>query len=233
MNLSILINDLLFTDGTLKTYRFIPINEYNKIVVDRISEIHLDVKGNTDKDIGRFRIYNSDKCQLNSTTCKIKNFIFKKNTIEFQFEHMYIPIESSKCGSCGFYNFILPFRYKLTELHIVDPFDRTTSYIEKKKHFRYQIYWDNNKELQIVQMDLCSRRGSFSFILKGKASPYKENISFLECINSEISLDKNIDPTSLDTGLKETFWKNLLDSIILEPNVAGFGIDIKKFLKKL
>ena len=33
-----------------------------------------DVKGNTDKDVGLLRVYNSDKCQLLSTTCKIKDF---------------------------------------------------------------------------------------------------------------------------------------------------------------
>ena len=232
MNLSIVLNDLLFTDGTLKTYRFIPINQYNKIVVDRISDIHLDVKGNTDKDVGLLRIYNSDKCQLNSTTCKIRNFMSKENMIEFQFEHMYIPIESSNFGGCGFYNFILPLKYKLTELHIVDPFDKSTPYIEHKKHFRYQIYWDNDKELQIVQMELRSRRSSFSFILKGKASLYKENLFFLECSPSEISLDENIDVSLFDEEIKKSFWKNFLDSIILEPNVAGFGIDIKKIFRK-
>ena len=48
MNLSILLTDFIDTKGMLKTYRFIPINQYNRIVVDRLSDICTDVKGNTE-----------------------------------------------------------------------------------------------------------------------------------------------------------------------------------------
>ena len=43
MNLSILLTDFIDTKGMLKTYRFIPINQYNRIVVDRLSAICTDV----------------------------------------------------------------------------------------------------------------------------------------------------------------------------------------------
>ncbi len=71
MNLSIVITDFIDTQGILKTYRFVPTNEYNKVVVDKPGDICADVKGNTDKDIGLLRIYNSDRCQLLSAKCKI------------------------------------------------------------------------------------------------------------------------------------------------------------------
>ena len=96
MNLSILLTDFIDTKGMLKTYRFIPINQYNRIVVDRLSDICTDVKGNTDKDVGLLRVYNSDKCQLLSTTCKIKDFTDSYGKIFFCFEHMFIPVESSR-----------------------------------------------------------------------------------------------------------------------------------------
>ena len=134
MNLSILLTDFIDTKGMLKTYRFIPINQYNRIVVDRLSDICTDVKENTDKDVGLLRVYNSDKCQLLSTTCKIKDFTDSYGKIFFCFEHMFIPVESSRYGSCGIYNFILPVDYRLTELHIVDPFDNNKN-LKKKKHF--------------------------------------------------------------------------------------------------
>lgn len=232
MNLSIVLNDFLGTDGTLKTYRFIPINAYNKVVVDRIADIHLDVKGNTDKDVGLLRIYNSDKCQLNTTNCKIKNFVFEKGGIGFQFEHMYVPIETSNYGSCGIYNFILPFKYKLTKLHIVDPFDKTNTELEFRKHFKYQLYWDAEKNLQIVQMQLRSRRGSFSFIVKGNAMLSDESCLFLDCIESEIALDENIDNCLFDEEIKKSFWQSFKESIIFEPNFNGIGIDFKKLFKK-
>lgn len=52
MNLSIVLTDFIDTQGILKTYRFVPTNEYNKVVVDKLGDICADVKGNTDKDIG-------------------------------------------------------------------------------------------------------------------------------------------------------------------------------------
>lgn len=82
MNLSILLTDFIDTKGMLKTYRFIPINQYNRIVVDRLSDICTDVKGNTDKDVGLLRVYNSDKCQLLSTTW-VKSKILQTVMVRF------------------------------------------------------------------------------------------------------------------------------------------------------
>ncbi len=90
------------------------------------------------------RIYNSDKCQLVSTTCKLKDFkIDNQGKINFCFEHMYVPVETSATGSSGIYNLILPLGFKFVELHIVDPFDIKKESFEEKKHFVYQVYYDN------------------------------------------------------------------------------------------
>lgn len=198
MNLSILITDFLDKKGILKTYRFVPINQYNKVVVNKISDICADIRGNTDKDIGVLRVYNSDKCQLDSTTCKIKNFyIDNMGIISFRFEHMYVPLESSETGSCGIYNFVLPVGFKLIELHIVDPFDNSKKAYKEKRHFKYQVFYDNESRIQIVQMQLRSRRGSFSFILNGKADLDGSNNKFIEYQEQKIYLDDDI---------REPFW---------------------------
>lgn len=52
---------------------------------------------------------------------------------------MFIPVESSRYGSCGIYNFILPVDYRLTELHIVDPFDDNKN-LKKKKHLNMMFF---------------------------------------------------------------------------------------------
>lgn len=52
MNLRIVLIDFIDIQGILKTYRFVPQNEYNKVVVDKLGDICADVKGNADKDIG-------------------------------------------------------------------------------------------------------------------------------------------------------------------------------------
>ena len=79
MNLSILLTDFIDTKGMLKTYRFIPINQYNRIVVDRLSDICTDVKGNTDKDVGLLKT----KKNLTITVCKIFNFTSSRKQLTF------------------------------------------------------------------------------------------------------------------------------------------------------
>lgn len=233
MNLSILVTDFLDKQGILKTYRFVPINQYNKVVVDKFTNICADIRGNTDKDIGLLRVYNSDKCQLNTTTCKINDFeIDNMGRIAFCFEHMYIPVESSNTGSCGIYNFVLPVGFKLIELHIVDPFDNGKKAYKERKHFNYQVFYDNESKIQIVQMQLRSRRGSFSFILNGKADVDGSNNSFIEYQEQKIYLDDDIIEPFLDEGVKKSFLKNLKESVLIEPNFYGIGIDIKKLFHK-
>lgn len=233
MNLSIVLIDFLDKQGMLKTYRFIPTNEWNRVVVDKIDDIDADVKGNTDQDVGLLRVYNSDKCQLNTTLCKIKHFEQHQNgRIHFQFEHMYVPVEASRHGGCGEYSFILPFGFRLTDLHIADPFDKSSPDIETKKHFRYTIYWDAQKKIQAVQMTLLSRRGSFSFLVKGVAEAYQQESAYLPCIENDIVLDRNLSGNLFDNGIRRSFWRNLKESMILEPNFNGIGIDLKSLFKK-
>lgn len=232
MNLSIILTDFIDVQGVLKTYRFVPINQCNRIVVDRLGDICTDVKGNTDKDIGLLRVYNSDKCQLLLTQCKKKNFSCFSNQISFGFEHMYIPVESSDSGGCGFYNFILPIGYRFTELHIVDPFDKKGKEIKEKKHFIYDVFYDPEKKMQVVQMQLRSGRGSFSFYLTGKASTENVNTGFIDYKYQDIQLDADIREFFFDEGIKKSFWKHLKESVILEPNFNGIGIDLKKLFRK-
>lgn len=166
-----------------------------------------------------------------STQCKIKNFTYYTNQISFGFEHMYIPVESSSSGNCGFYNFILPIGYRLKELHIVDPFDQNKKELAEKKHFKYDVFYDPYKKLQVVQMQLRSRRGSFSFYLAGKAGIENDSTGFIDCEYQDIQLDADIYESFFDEGIKKSFWKNLKESVILEPNFNGIGIDLKKLFR--
>lgn len=231
MNLSIVISDFIGVNGELKTYKFIPKNEWNKVVVDRISDIHLDVKGNTDKDIGVLRVYNSDKCELISTMCRLKEteLFPEKEGFSFKFEHLGVPLESSRLGNQGFYYLVLPMGYSFTELYIVDPYDTKNEEISLKKKFRYDILHDYDKNIEIVQMELCSGRGSFSFIVQGIARKISNEKTFLSSKSTNIILDKDLESPFFDEGIKKSFWKNLKESFIFEPNWNGIGIDVKKF----
>ena len=134
-------------------------------------------------------------------------------------------------GSCGIYNFILPVDYRLTELHIVDPFDNNKN-LKKKKHFKYDVFYDCESHIQVVQMQLRSARGNFSFILTGEACIDDGKNKFIDCKEQNIYLDEDIREFFFDDGIKKSFWKNLKESILLEPNFNGIGIDLKKLFQK-
>ena len=78
----------------------------------------------------------------------------------------------------------------MTELHIVDPFDKSSP-IKNKKHFKYDVFYDDESKLQIVEMQLRSRWESFSFILKGEASNELYLNEFIDYEEQKIYLDKN------------------------------------------
>ena len=97
----------------------------------------------------------------------------------------------------------------------------------------YDVFHDGESHIQIVQMQLRSTRGSFSFILKGKASIDDDENKFIDYKEQRICLDEEIQTFYFDEGIKKSFWKNLKESILLEPNFNGMGIDLKKLLKSL
>ncbi len=236
MNLNILLIDMLSEKGILDTFRFIPKNEYNRVVIDRLADIHQDVRGNSDKDIGLNRIYNSDKCELVKTQCQLKDYYKNDddNYVEFTFEHMYVPIGSGG-GSAGIYNLVIPYGYRLTEIYLVDPFDKSSTKLREKREFRYDIVWDDVKNIQIVEMDLRSRRGSFSFIVNGKMTKLEnKGFDFVDSriVKDEVTFDSDLNSLSFDIEIKKSFMDNLKESTIFEPNFYGVGFNFKKFFGK-
>lgn len=235
MNLNIVLIDILEVNGNLHTYRFIPNNRYNRVVIDRLRDIHMDVKGNSDKDIGSTRVYHADECEVNKTMCALKDFNndFKAYNFTFSFEHMNIPLGSTNDGSGGIYNFVLPSAWRLTELYVVDPFDTRNDDFKRKKQFTYKILWDDDKKIQLVEMNLRSRRGSFSFKIYGTAEMiYKSTNRFVEAeeISDGVYLEDSL--TYFDKKVKNSFFEDLKNSLIVEPNFNGIGFDLKKFFQR-
>ena len=126
---------------------------------------------------------------------------------------------------------LLDNQHRLTELHIVDPFDDNKN-LKKKKHFKYDVFYDCESHIQVVQMQLRSARGNFSFILTGEACIDDGKNKFIDCKEQNIYLDEDIREFFFDDGIKKSFWKNLKESILLEPNFNGIGIDLKKLFQK-
>ncbi len=58
-------------------------------------------------------------------------------------------------------DFLLPPHWRLRDLKIVDPYDNSSEIMSEKKEFRYSVYWDEEYEIQMIEMELRSNRGSF------------------------------------------------------------------------
>lgn len=46
-----------------------------------------------------------------------------------------------------------------------------------------------------------------------------------------IYLDDDIRKFFFDEGIKKSFWRDLKESVILEPSFNGIGIDLKRFFR--
>lgn len=168
MNIDIIVVDFLQTNGELTCFKIKSKNNDKKITIDHLKDIYPEYNSKNILDIGSTRIYNSNDCEINKFLSRIRNVSMKNDEITFQFEHMYIPVGASREAHAGIWNFILPPGLRLTELFVSDPYDKNEK-VEKKKQFKYQVLWDTECKTQVVSMELRSGRGSFSFIVKGKA----------------------------------------------------------------
>ena len=90
----------------------------------------------------------------------------------------------------------------------MDPFDKREK-IEDKKHFKYGIFYDKENQIQIVEMQLRSRRGSFLFILSGTASNENDLNEYMDYEEQKIYLDKDIHEFFFDEGIKNPFGRVL------------------------
>jgi hypothetical protein len=148
---------------------------------------------------------------------------------------MGIPIGSSKEAHGGIYNFLLGPHWRLTDLYISDPYDTSKKEISKKKQLRYSIHWDTECNVQIVEMDLRSRRGSFSFILGGSAELYdNSDLKFLAANESEWAIDHIANHYFFEDKGRDKVINDIAsksDWLVLQPNIFGLGINLNAIIK--
>lgn len=238
--------DFLDLEGKITSFTLTPQknkNGTNKVRVDSVVE-YRGAKVQNTKVFGSYIIYNYNDCNLEKTeTPPNINFYFdkKENSICFEYRHMYIPLRSSARGYVGLWNLILPAGWRITELYLSDPFDKNKD-VKKKKQFNHKLYWDKQNHIQSIEMELRSVRGSFSFIVKGKAinisniiEPTKENLIPSDEDNYGFGTLEDI---SLSHSKGEGIIRYLQNNNLLElkPNIGGLGVNINEiinyFLKK-
>jgi hypothetical protein len=161
MYLDVVVIDILTPKGIMTSYKIIPQSPNESVVIDKIRDIFQEKFGK-ELDVGGTRIYNLEKCSITRSVTKLRKFETHNDIFSFTFDHMGLPI-----GDGGVYNLILPSGLRLTDFRIVDPYDSKHQDIREKKEFRYEVIWDTKHEVQLIEMILHSKRGSFSFIVDG------------------------------------------------------------------
>ena len=236
MYLKILLIDYLTPDGVLTSYQVFPKHERGAVVIDRLADVRGAPFGAHDRDIGGARLYNSDKVEVLKNQTQIRAFGRTGTSFEFGIEHMGLDVGYSKRAEGGAYYFIAPHGFRATELYVADPYDKRTNDDYARKQFEYQLYWDTRFASQVVEMHLRSSRGTFSFRLGGKFSPYTEAARFLECHEDESIVSRATGDWHLgDRGQKaiKHDMAAVLDSVELKPKIFGVGIDVPKFIKTI
>lgn len=235
MYLDIVIIDYLDIDGVLYSYKITPNTNRERVRIDRLTDIFPDFHRRREMDIGGIRIYNSESCSIELDETKLRSVSTTKDSITFQFEHKRIPIGPSREAHGGYYNLILPPNFRLTEIHLVDPYDSKHERIEDKKHFQYNVYWDKSCNTNLVTMMLRSRRGSFSFIAKGSAQIFDtEKGKFVDSIETEYGIQRISNFHILDDKAKGILTEKIAekaDWLELKPNIFGVGINLNKVIK--
>jgi len=239
MNLDIVMIDQLDPTGRLITYRATPARDGGRVLIDRIRDIDRRVHDPEAADIGNVRIYNSARCEVSHSVCKPASFRADPNMPLFfiRFEHMGIPVGKSSEGHGGVYGFLLPVGWRCRTLYVSDPYDKTQADEAMKKQFRRNVLWDPETQSQVVEIELRSNKGSFSFFPGCSASlvradpPETVYVEAEECENTVSAccgmlghLDRDARGPLLNRISQGANWLHL------KPNLFGLGLDLNKIL---
>lgn len=238
MYLDIVLVDYLSPDGVLTTYRVTPKDINEKVVIDRVTDIDSSFMSPDSLNLGGARVYNSSSCSIQFQEAKLRRFgvIENENTISFGLEHLGIPVGSQRQGRGGYYHFVLPPSLRLTELHIVDPYDNSHRDPTQKKHFQYDVFWDKSCNTSLATMFLTSGRGTFSFILLGKAKLYDSvNTSgYLSARESAHAVTELLNHPSISPYIQNAFAEDIArksEWLELKPNFFGIGFNLNAIIR--
>lgn len=168
MFLDILICEFLKQNGELDTLMFKPRAGTwgSSVVVDHRYDIDPRFKRPGSFDMGPFRIYaQGEYCDVHQLRTRLDASRFRcssdRQHIEFSIEHLGIPVGSIKESRHGYYSVVFPQGYSLTDLHVLDPY-------RVGHEFERHVLWDTKRQRHVVQVELRSGRGSFSFSLSAQ-----------------------------------------------------------------
>jgi hypothetical protein len=220
------IVDYLSLDGTLTTYSITPKEADKRVVSARLQDIDSAHEVPNAVDIGSVRLYDSSAYTIQILEAKLskQNFSLDNDVISFSWEQMNIPLRTVQDRKYkGNYDFILPTGFRFTELHIVDPYDKSSKEIEQKKHFRYNIQWDTKCNTSLVSMELSSKLSEFSFVLAGKAKIFTpdNNDGYLPVAISDSVITMGVMPLLNNQNMQEQARSKIVGDILEKSELGG------------
>ncbi len=238
MYIAVALIDYISPDGVLTTYKITPLDDNASVVIDRLRDIEIEFDSSDSINIGGSRVYNASTCSIQIQKTKLRKFQINdsETAINFYWEHMGLPVGSPRQGSGGFYNLVLPPNFKFTELHIVDPYDKTNPEVQKKRHYQYDTVWDTTCNTSLTTMRLSSRWESFSFILLGQAKVFEpaKASEYLDYCDSTNAVSKLLDYEIIPPKARKAIADDIADKsewLELKPNIAGVGINLNAIIK--
>lgn len=237
MFLDIVVVDFLSPDGVLTTYRVVP-KQFGNVIIDRLRDVQPDRLNEADVDLGGVRLYHSADYEIQSTASRPRAVRFDHATghLDFQFEHLGIPVGSFKHAHGGVYNLLLAPGWRAINLYVSDPYDKSTDDPTQKKQFRYDVFWDPACFTQMVEVLLQSGRGSFSLIIGGSAEPYsntsatfvsaaEHSQSISGLMGGHLALPPDAEKALADDLVAKSEW------LELKPNFFGIGLNLNAIVR--
>lgn len=240
MYLEVAIIDYLNVDGKLTNFNITPKELNNRVIIESLSNIQRR-RNNPNLLVGGTMIYNSNQCQIRKleTPLRILNNAENPNIISFHFNHIKLPLGPSNQGHGGMWNFILPPRWRLRDLKVINPYDKSSEVLEEKKEFKYTVHWDEASNTQMVEMELKSNRGSFSFEVIGTMSLIdtdEQNINYVQSYITNYAVERLENIRIMDTEGQKMLSSQLAEKakwLELKPNIAGIGLNINAILESI
>lgn len=240
MYLEVAVIDYLNVDGKLTNFNITPKDLNSRVIVESLS-IAQRLRSRPNKSFGGTMIYNSDQCKIRKIETQLRSFTqtSTSNIVSFQFNHKNLPLGPSNRGNGGLWNFLLPPRWRLRDLRVVDPYDNTSEIMSEKREFRYSVYWDEEYDTQMIEMELRSNRGSFSFEVMGTMSLIdtdESEVHYVPSITTGNAVEKLEDIRILDNGGILILASQLAEKakwFELKPNFFGIGLNINAIIESI
>lgn len=227
-------------DGKLTNFNIRPKDLNSHVIVEPLSNIYRN-RNDSNLSVGGTMIYNSAQCQIRKLETNLRTVVQAPSLdiVSFQFNHMNLPLGPSNRAHGGVWNFLLPPRWRLRDLKVINPYDSTSEVMIEKKEFRYTVYWDEASSTQMVEMELRSRRGSFSFEVIGTMSLIdtdEQEVNYVQSNITNYAVERLENIRIMDIEGQKMLSSQLAEKakwLELKPNIAGIGLNINAILESI